>query len=118
MAAQLALDWNAIDPSGLVVAPSVYPQARETSAIAGVMAGKERSADNARLLALITAAGETGMSDQEIREATGWERQTICLRRFDLRRFLIPGSRRAKSLSGRPMCTWRRRNSDEMEATS
>ncbi len=111
-------DWDAVEPSALVVAPSVYPQARETSALAGVVAGKERSVDNTRLLALVTAAGDAGMSDQEIQDATGWSRQTICLRRFDLRRFLIPGARRAKSLSGRPMVCWRRRTADEMEAAS
>jgi hypothetical protein len=107
-----------VEPSALVVSPSVYPQARETSALAAVGNAKERASDNTRLLALLTAAGEAGMSDQEIQDATGWPRQTICLRRYDLRRFLMPAARRAKSVSNRPMVCWRRRTAAEMETGS
>ena len=36
MRQQLPLDWSAVEPSTLVVAPSSHPQARETSALAAV----------------------------------------------------------------------------------
>jgi hypothetical protein len=112
---QPSLDWSAAEPATLVVAPSVYPQARETSALAAV-ANRARSNHNARVLALITASGDAGMSDYEIQCATGLGRASICLRRFDLRAFLIPATRRALSQSKRPMVCWRRRTASEMTA--
>lgn len=112
---QIGLDFT-VDVNALVVAPSQYPQARETSALAAVSAQKTRSADNVRVLAVITAAGDQGMSDEEIRQATGLSRQSICLRRFDLRAFLIPATRRAKSPAGKAMTCWRRRHDDEMDS--
>jgi len=113
---QQPLDWTAVEPSLLVVAPSRHAAARETSALAAVANTKARSGDNARVFALITASGESGMSDYEIQCATGLGRASICLRRFDLRAFLTPADRRATSLSGRAMTTWRRRTEIEMEA--
>lgn len=78
-----------------------------------------RATQSARILALVTATGDAGMSDGEIAAATGYSRATICARRgFDLRAFLKPGARRAQSPSGRPMTTWVRRSVAEMEATS
>lgn len=110
MPSQLALDWNAVDPSVLVVAPSVYPQALETSAIAAVANAKDRATQNDRILRLVTAAGAAGMSDHELHVTTGYSRATICARRgFDLAPFLVPGTRRATSPAGRPMTTWVRR---------
>lgn len=112
-------DWEAVDPSALVVAPSVYPQARETSALAAVAAAPDRATQSSAILRLITASGVTGMTDEEIQDATGYSRATICARRgFDLRAHLIPAARRGVSRSGRPMTAWRRRTADEMEAAS
>ena len=116
---QQRLDWSAVEPSALVVAPSVHPQARETSAIAAVINAPDRATQSARILRLITEAGEVGMSDCEIERATGYSRATICARRgFDLRPFLVPASRRDVSPSGRPLTCWRRKTADEMEAGS
>jgi len=114
---QPSFDWHAVDPSSLVVAPSPHPQARETSALAAVQAQKARAGHNARVLELITAAGDAGMSDEEIRRATGLSRQSICLRRFDLRDFLTPAARRDVSPANRPMTCWRRKTAAEMAST-
>jgi hypothetical protein len=110
---QGAIDFSC-DVNTLVVAPSAHVQARETSALAAVQAQPYRTKANAELLALISAAGLDGMSDAEIQQATGLSRQTICLRRFDLRAFLTPATRRAKSPAGRAMVCWRRRTAQEM----
>jgi hypothetical protein len=113
----LQLPFN-FDPGALTVAPSPFLEARETSALAAVANVPHRSRQNEQVLALITAAGAAGMSDAEIQQATGLTRQTICLRRHDLRAFLTPATRRAVSPFGRPMCTWRRKTAAEMEAGS
>lgn len=101
--------------SSLTIAPSVYPQARETSALAAVENLPARGKQNALVLQLITAAGEAGMSDPELEQATGLSRASICLRRHDLRAFLRPAERRAKSKSGRLCVCWRRATKDEMQ---
>jgi hypothetical protein len=111
---QRALDWSTDVNVALVIAPSRFSAARETSALAGAAAQPTRGDRNAQLLALITAAGEDGMSDPEIERATGWSRQSICIRRFDLRGFLVPSTRRAKSPSGRVCICWRRATTEEM----
>jgi hypothetical protein len=90
---QFPLDF---DPSSLVIAPSRYPQSRETSALAAVANHPKRSGQNARVLEVITAAGEAGLSDPEIARVTGLQRQTICVRRHDLRSLLEPATRRYK----------------------
>lgn len=87
------LDFDA-DPSTLTVAPSVYPQARETSALAAVQAQPRRGSQNRELMALLRVAGDVGLSDIEIQQRTGWKRQTICLRRFDCRSQLEPAPTR------------------------
>lgn len=106
------------DAAALVIAPSPCLGARETSALAAVANLPHRATQNARLLALITAAGDAGMSDAELQQATGYCRATICARRGDLRAFLTAGTRRAVSPYGKTMTTWRRRTATEMEATS
>jgi len=104
------LDWDAVTPATLVVAPSVHPQARETSALSAVLGAKDRASQNATLLRLITEAGAAGLSDHELHRMTGYARATICARRgFDLATLIEPGTRRAVSPAGRPMTTWVRR---------
>lgn len=110
-------DFDA-DVNALVVAPSVFREARETSALAGVSMSRLRSAQCRELLALIEQAGADGLSDPEIAQRTGWSRQTICIRRFDLRPFLVPTPRRMKSPSGRWCVCWRRATTAELEARS
>ncbi len=104
------------DQAALTVAPSPFIEARETSALAAVANVPHRSRQNEQVLALITAAGADGMSDAEIQQATGLPRQTICLRRYDLRAFLTAARRRAVSPFGRAMTCWRRKTAAEMEA--
>jgi hypothetical protein len=106
---QPTFDWDSVTPSTLVVAPSVYPQARETSGLAAVANGKARGRQNVAVLAAITAGGSDGLSDEEISHMTGLSRQTVCLRRFDLRGLIAPGTRRAVSRYGRAMTTWVRK---------
>lgn len=104
------------DQAALTVAPSPFLQARETSALAAVANVPHRATQNARILALITAAGPAGMSDVDIQDATGFCRATICARRGDLRAFLTPADRRGVSPFGRSMTAWRRKTAAEMEA--
>lgn len=109
----LKFDWDAVDPGALVVAPSVHPHARETSALAAVMAAPDRGTQNATILRLVTESGDAGLSDHELHVMTGYSRATICARRgFDLVSLLQPGTRRALSPAGRPMTTWVRRPVD------
>lgn len=108
-----AFDFS-LDVNALTVAPSPYREARQTSADAAVANHPVRGAQNARILALITAAGDAGMSDEELRQATGYPRSSICARRGDLRAFLTPATRRGESIFGRPMVCWRRRTAAEM----
>ena len=112
---QPAFDFDA---ATLTVAPSAFLEARETSALAAVENLPHRATQNARILALITAAGDAGLSDAEIQQATGYCRATICARRGDLRAFLTAGQRRAVSPYGKAMTTWRRKTAAEMEAGS
>lgn len=107
---QRGFNWDAVDPGALVVAPSVHPQARETSALAAAANIPDRATQNATILRLIALAGEAGLSDHELHVMTGFSRATICARRgFDLAPLIQPGSRRAMSPSNRPMTTWVRR---------
>lgn len=103
------------DAKTLTVAPSPFLEARETSALAAVDAQGIRGTQNTTLLALITAAGESGLSDPEIAAATGWSRQTICIRRFDLRGFLVPSIRGSKSPAGKACVCWRRASVEEQQ---
>lgn len=104
------------DVSTLTVAPSPHPAARETSALAAVANLPRRATQNAQVLVLITAAGASGLSDEELRQATGIPRHVLTLRRHDLRTLITVADRRAVSPSGRAMCCWRRRTDAEMEA--
>lgn len=115
MRGQPAFDF---EPATLTVAPSPHVEARETSALAAVANVPHRASQNARILDLITAAGEAGMSDAEIANATGYCRATICARRGDLAPFLMVAARRDVSPFGRSMSCWRRRTAAEMEAAS
>ena len=70
----LKFDWDAVDPGALVVAPSVHPHARETSALAAVMAAPDRGTQNATILRLVTESGDAGLSDHELHVMTGYSR--------------------------------------------
>lgn len=82
------------DPQALTIAPSRYPAARQTSALAAVANLPRKATQNYHILNLITAAGETGISDLELHRATGYLRQTICVRRYDLRSQILPADGR------------------------
>lgn len=82
------------DPQSCTIAPSQFPQARETSALAAVENLPRRANQNTRILALITAAGETGISDLELQRCTGFLRSTICARRGDLASFITAADSR------------------------
>ena len=69
------------DPRAMTIAPSVHPQARETSALAAVANQPRRVTQNMQLIALLQQAGERGLADPVIQRLTGWSRQTICARR-------------------------------------
>lgn len=94
------------DPNAFTVAPSGCPQARETSALAAVQNAPIRGSQNVQLMQLLEAAGEVGLSDLEIQQRTGWKRQTICVRRFDLRSRLEPATTRHEQ-NGRSYTRWR-----------
>src|SRR3990167_9656844 len=72
------------DAHAVTIAPSSHPAARETSGLAAAENLPRKATQNARILALITAAGETGISDPELQRCTGYLRQSICARRGDL----------------------------------
>jgi hypothetical protein len=103
------------DPQTLTVAPSPFLEARETSALAAIAHQPKRCRQNEELMRLLEAAGEDGLSDPEIQQMTGWPRQTICIRRFDLRGWIVPADRRAKAPSGRLCVCWRRASTEEMQ---
>lgn len=112
---QLSMDWGGLFAAeALTVAPSAHVTARETSALAAVANSPARASQNARVLELLTAAGDAGLSDHELHVMTGYSRQTICVRRFDLRDLLTPAARRATSPSGRTMTCWRRKTAAEL----
>lgn len=85
------------DPSAMAIAPSSHAEARETSALAAIENAQlgRKANQNARILSLLRAAGELGMSDPEIAKATGYPRATICARRgFDLKSLIEPAATR------------------------
>lgn len=94
------------DVSSLTIAPSPHPQARETSALAAVANLPKRASQNEAVLKVIRASGADGLSDPEIQRLTGLCRQTICLRRHDLRSLLEPAARRYKHF-GRWCTCWK-----------
>jgi hypothetical protein len=91
----------------MVVAPSRFLEARDTSALAAVANQPRRGTQNEQLLELLRQAGDHGLADPEIAARTGWSRQTICVRRFDLRALIEPSQRRAQAPSGRWCVCWR-----------
>lgn len=97
------------DPKAMAVAPSEHREARETSALAAMenAAMGRKANQNARILALLKAAGEIGLSDIEIHRATGYPRQTICLRRFDLKSLLEPAGRYQDAHTKRQYTRWK-----------
>jgi len=101
------------DTHGLTIAPSVHPAARETSALAAVGNQPARATQNTHVLALITAAGEVGISDPELEKATGYSRQTLCARRGDLKSFWTPAATRYRDM-GQTYTRWRRKTESEM----
>jgi hypothetical protein len=109
---QLPIDWN-VDQRTLAVAPSAHVEARETSALAALenAALGRRANQNTRLLLLIRAAGEQGISDLELHRATGFPRASICARRgFDLKTLIEPAAGRyIDPLSHRSHTRWKLR---------
>lgn len=111
---QLPIDWDAVEePRALTVAPSPFPQARETSAIAAVAAQATRATKATRLLDLVRAAGPAGLSDPEIARATGWPRSTVCSVRNAVRSRLRPTGERRASEWGQPCTCWRLATTEE-----
>lgn len=109
---QCALDFIGpaiFDASSLAIAPSVSPQARETSALAANANLSRRATQTARVLSIIRHAGEQGISDLELQRATGYSRQTICARRgWDLRSLIEPAAKRYEDpVSKRTFTRWR-----------
>lgn len=103
MSQQVDFDFDA---KHITVANSIFPQARETSALAAIQVQPIRGERNLLLLQLLNQAGETGLSDLEIQRLTGWPRQTICVRRFDCRSRIVPASTRHEA-NGRTYTRWR-----------
>lgn len=100
---QVPLDFA---PSSLTVAPSSFPQSRETSALAAIAIQPIRGERNLLLLKLLREAGEQGLSDIEIQNLTGWKRQTICVRRFDCRSQITVAATRHQA-NGRFYTRWK-----------
>jgi hypothetical protein len=111
MSLQLGIDWDA---ASLTVAPSRHLAARETSALAAAANLPRRGTQCAQVLELITQAGDVGMSDEELRQASGLLRQTICARRRDLAVFLTKADRRHERPGQTSMTRWRRKTAEEM----
>lgn len=86
---QGAIDFTGpfhFDVSAMAIAPSPHVEARETSALAAIenaQTGRTLT-QNLRLIEILTKAGAKGVADPVIKRITKWERQTICLRRFDV----------------------------------
>lgn len=97
------------DPRAMAVAPSEHLEARETSALAAIENATlgRKANQNARILALLKSAGDVGLSDIELHRATGYPRQTICLRRFDLKSLLEPAGRYQDEHTKRQYTRWR-----------
>lgn len=100
------------DPKSSAVAPSPHLEARETSALAAFENAQlgRKATQNARVLTLLKAAGATGLSDLELHRATGYPRQTLCLRRYDLRALLEPAGRYQDEHTKRQYTRWRVKN--------
>lgn len=96
----------AFDFDDLTVAPSIYPQARETSALAAIQIQPIRGERNLLLLQLLNEAGEIGLSDPEIVQLTGWCRAGTCARRFDCRSRIGPAATRFEA-NGRKYQRWK-----------
>lgn len=99
MPEQTGFDWSGVThrPVTVTAARSHHLLASHHSAMAGLEAAKSAANKAAKLLQLITAAGDAGMSDHEIHLATRWPRQTICGVRNSVRIFLTAGARRGQS---------------------
>lgn len=85
------------DPTAMAIAPSPHLEARETSALAAIENAQtnRKAIQNTRILSLIKAAGEQGISDIELNRATGIPRSSICARRgYDLRTLIGPAAKR------------------------
>lgn len=98
------------DPTSMAIAPSKDRQARETSALAAIenTATSRRANQNTKLLLLIRAAGEQGISDIELHRATGFPRATICARRgWDLKSLIEPAGRYTDDRTHRSYTRWR-----------
>lgn len=97
------------DPKAMAVAPSEHREARETSALAAMenAAMGRKANQNARILSLLKAAGDVGLSDLELHRATGYPRQSICGRRHDLRSLLEPSGRYTDPTTKRSYTRWR-----------
>lgn len=113
MSNQLALSFTNAQPfdaRAMAVAPSPHREARETSALAAIENAQtsRKAIQCARVLDLIRAAGEQGISDIELHRATGFSRASICARRgFDLRTLLEPAGRYVDPTSKRSYTRWR-----------
>lgn len=110
---QLPIDFTgpfAFDPSSMAIAPSGHREARETSALAAIenTTTSRRANQNTKLLLLIRAAGEQGISDLELHRTTGFPRATICARRgFDLKTLIEPAGRHIDDFTKRSYTRWR-----------
>lgn len=110
---QSALDFTApayFDPQSLAVAPSKDLAARETSALAAMenAASGRKATQNARILALLTAAGAHGLSHIELHRLTGYPRASICARMgFDLRPLVESCGRHQDAATGSTFTRWR-----------
>ena len=110
---QPQIDWST-DVNTVTVAPSPFAEARETSALAGVAAGKKAGATCALMLQLITEAGEAGISDPELADILKLPRASVCARRNEIRLWLWPSARRVPSPYGRLCVAWRRATEAEV----
>lgn len=113
---QLALAFTTVqpfDPRSMAIAPSEHCEARETSAIAAIENAQmgRKAKQVSRILELLKAAGDEGLSDPEISKATGYSRQTVCARRgWDLRSLIEPAATRyTMPGSNRPCQRWKLR---------
>lgn len=110
---QAAIDFSSplpFDPSAACVAPSEHLEARETSALAAIENAQtgRKAIQNTKILNLIRAAGEQGISDIEIHRATGYPRASICARRgYDLRTLIEPAGRYIDPKTKRSYTRWR-----------
>jgi hypothetical protein len=107
---QLGIDF---DLATLTVAPSPTIAAKQTSAWAALANLPRRGTQCAILLELITAAGERGLSDEELHRASGIKRQSICARRKDLGSLITAAARRDETSGQTPMTCWRRQTAEE-----